>query len=301
MDTLQQFFTTCDCEVRYAEPLARYTTFHIGGVASALVLPRTKKALVQAIAHAEAHDIRYRVVGGMSNLLCSDAGFRGLVISTRRLSSCRIDGVRMHCGCGATLAAVAHKAMGAGLSGMEPLCGIPGTIGGALVMNAGAYGREIGTLVASSYCYHPKTGEYATLTHGEHGFAYRHSDLVQKGLICLSAELVLLPEESSVIGERMAELRQRRMEQQPTYPSAGSAFRRPEPMVSAGKLIAEQGLAGLQIGGARISERHAGFIVNTGGATAADVLNLMRIAKERVRETTGYVLEAEIEYLSPET
>ena len=140
-----------------------------------------------------------------------------------------------------------------------------------------------------------------SLSHTDHGFGYRNSALAQRGLICLSATLALVPDNPTSIEERMAELRQKRRESQPAYPSAGSVFRRPAPGLSAGKLIAEQGLSGLQIGGARISEKHAGFIVNTGGATAADVLHLMRIAKERVQRATGYVLEPEIEYLSPES
>ena len=167
-------------------------------------------------------------------------------------------------------------------------------------MNAGAYGREIGALVISSYCYHPKTRAHMTLSYAEHEFGYRRSVLAQRGLICLSAELALVQDEPASIGERMAEIRQKRRESQPAYPSAGSGFRRPAPGLSAGKLIAEQGLAGFRIGGAMISEQHAGFIVNTGGATAADVLHLMRIAKERVYKATSYKLVPEIEYLSPE-
>lgn len=301
MDSFLQFLTTCDCEVRYNEPLARHTTFHIGGTVSIFAMPRTEQALIAILDQAEACGIRYRVVGGMSNLLCSDAGFRGLIVSTRLLRACQIAGTRLVCGCGLSLVALAHKAMQAGLAGIEPLCGIPGTVGGALFMNAGAYGKEIGALVVSSRCYQPKTGAHVTLSHAAHDFGYRHSALAAQGLICLSAELVLMSDASSTIAERMTELRQRRRESQPAYPSAGSVFRRPAPGLSAGKLIAEQGLGGLQIGGARISEQHAGFIVNTGGATAADVLHLMRIAREQVQRATGYVLETEIEYLSSES
>lgn len=301
MDTIKRLLATCDCEVRYAEPLAKHATFRIGGLASIFAIPRTKQALAEVLSIAETTGVRYRVLGGMSNMLCSDAGFHGLVISTRQLTGCQRVGTHLICDAGLSLVALAHKAMQAGLSGIEPLCGIPGTVGGGIVMNAGAYGRELGSFVARAYCYHPKTGKHVTLTHGELGFGYRHSTLTERGLVCLSAELSLAVDDPISIEERMAELRQRRRESQPAYPSAGSVFRRPANGISAGKLIAEQGLAGLQIGGARISKQHAGFIVNTGGATAADVLHLMRIAREQVQKTTGYVLVPEIEYLAPDT
>ena len=277
------------------EPLSRHTTLGIGGPAEFFALPATARELTGLLdACPDA-----RVIGNGSNLLCPDAGLRGMLISTLNMRAMRrLDDTSVYAESGALLPAAAAFAWKLGLSGLEFASGIPGTVGGGLVMNAGAYGGEMAGLVSESVYLDraPKgTGEH-TLT--GHEFAYRTSVYAKHPeRIVLSATLSLTPGDPASIRARMDELARRRKEKQPLeWPSAGSAFKRPKGGY-ASELIDRCGLRGCRAGGAAVSEKHAGFIVNTGGATCADIESLMEHIIETVYRETGVRLEPEIQTL----
>lgn len=269
------------------EPLSKHTTMAVGGPAEFFALPATKQELTDLLTACP----NARIIGNGSNLLCPDAGLRGMVISTLNMRALnRLDEKRITVESGALLPAAASFAWKLGLSGLEFASGIPGTIGGGLVMNAGAYEREMSDVVAESVYW--SDGEH-TLT--EHDFAYRASVYESHPeRVILSAVLTLTPEDPAVIRERMDNLTRRRREKQPIeWPSAGSAFKRPKDAYAA-ELIDRCGLKGVSIGGAAVSEKHAGFIINTGGATCDDVLRLMEQITETVFRIAGIRLEPEI-------
>lgn len=269
------------------EPLSKHTTLSIGGPAEYFALPATARELTDLLTVCtDAH-----VIGNGSNLLCPDEGLRGMVISTLNIRALnRLDETHISADCGALLPAVASFAWKIGLGGMEFASGIPGTLGGGLVMNAGAYGGEMSGIVVESVYWHD--GEHSLR---EHGFAYRSSIYEkQPERVILSAVLHLEPDDPVSIRERMDELSRRRRESQPIdWPSAGSAFKRPKEGYAAA-LIEQCGLKGVRVGGAVVSEKHTGFIINTGGATCDDVLRLMEQIIETVFRQTGIRLEPEI-------
>ncbi len=283
---------------RVGEALAARSTFRIGGEAEAALFPRSEEELVRAMHLLRALRIPVTVVGKGSNVVFPDEGLSGAVIFTEGLSTIRVAKNRLYAEAGVTLAAVAKAAMEASLSGMESLGGIPGSVGGAVMMNAGAYGGSLSDVCISSRYYDAEHGKIRELTGEAQGFGVRMSAYQSMpGCVILGAELALAPGDRAAIGERMRELNEKRRASQPLeWPSAGSVFKRPEGHF-AGKLIEDCGLKGLRVGGAEVSEKHAGFIVNRGGASARDVRELVEKIRETVRERTGVTLECEIQFL----
>ena len=278
------------------ELMSKHTTFKVGGAADYFATP-TAEELGALLAIAKDCDVAVTIIGNGSNLLVGDRGIRGLVIEIgKAMESIQIDGLTITVGAGTILAKAANEAAGAGLGGMEFAAGIPGSMGGAVVMNAGAYGGEIKDILESATVI-SQDGEIITLSNQELDLSYRHSCVLEKGYIVLSARLKLEKKDEAQIRELMADLRNRRIEKQPLeYPSAGSTFKRPEGYF-AGKLIEDAGLRGYTVGGACVSEKHCGFVVNKGDACAADVLNVIKDVKAKVYEKFGVELEPEVKMI----
>ncbi|MBQ3077091.1 MAG: UDP-N-acetylmuramate dehydrogenase [Clostridia bacterium] len=283
------------------EPLAPRTTLRIGGKAALLAIPKNAAAVADLRALAAAFELPSLLLGNGSNLLVSDEGFPGLVISLREtVTRVQCDGECITAGAGLSLSQLAAFARDQGLAGLEFAAGIPGTVGGGLYMNCGAYGGEMKDVVESSMVLEPEGG-ISVLRAGQHGFAYRHSALMENGDIVLAATFRLQKDDPQAIGARMEELARRRREKQPLHlPSAGSTFKRPAEGYAA-QMIDECGLKGLRVGGAVVSEKHAGFLCNDGGATAADFLALMDQVQRRVQERFGVRLAPEVRYVGIET
>jgi UDP-N-acetylmuramate dehydrogenase len=274
------------------EPMSRHTTFKIGGPADIYIAPSSAAVLKKICAFCACSEIPYFAVGNGSNLLVSDKGIREVVISTANVRGISRDGGAITCGSGEQLSYVCEFARREGLSGLEFAFGIPGTVGGAVYMNAGAYGGEMKDVVAASS--HIKGGESGGFLAQELAFGYRHSVYSSTDMIITQVTFKLEQGDISAITERMHELIERRKTKQPLeWPSAGSVFKRP-PGNYAGTLIESCGLKGMRVGGAAVSEKHAGFIINTGGATCGDVLNLIDKIKTEVFRQTGVMLECEI-------
>lgn len=278
--------------VTLGEPMSRHTTFKIGGPVSALLEPKSIAAFVWLIRELRGREIPFFLLGNGSNLLVSDGGHEVVALSTARLDTLRFSGDSVLCGAGVTLSRVAAGARDQGLTGMEFAHGIPGSVGGAVYMNAGAYGGEMRDIV-ESVTYVDDQGKVRVLPGEECGFGYRAS-VFQSGGAILSAILRLRPGDPKKIRDTMEELAARRREKQPlNYPSAGSTFKRPENGY-ASQLIDEAGLKGLRVGDAQVSEKHAGFIVNLGRATFQDVYTLMSTVIDKVYESSGVRLEPEV-------
>lgn len=276
------------------EPMSKHTTFRIGGPADVYVMPHTVDELVSVVALCRKENTAYRIVGNGSDLLVSDDGLRCVVVQVLdNLSDIVVDGTSVRALAGATNAAVAGAALDAGLAGFEFASGIPGTIGGAAIMNAGAYGGEFKDVAVELTCVTPE-GEVVKVSRDEADWSYRHSMMDAAGYIVVEAILELTPDDPAEIAARMDELKARREEKQPLdMPSAGSTFKRPEGYF-AGKLIQDSELRGYRVGGAQVSEKHTGFVVNAGGATAADVMQLIEGVQSRVKERFGVMLEPEV-------
>lgn len=276
-----------------SEPMKNHTTFRIGGAADIFITVSSEEQLCAALAAAREYGVPVFCVGKGSNLLVSDGGIEGAVISLSGLNEIKISGNIISCGAGAALSALCIAARNAGLSGLEFAYGIPGSAGGAVFMNAGAYGGEISDVVRSVRAADMNGNIYA-VSAADLKFGYRTSAFRENGLIILSAEFELRRAEYEEINGKMEELLNKRREKQPLeYPSAGSAFKRPTGYF-AGALIEKNGLKGARVGGAQVSVKHAGFIVNAGGASASDVLKLIEEVKEKVLRADGVMLEPEI-------
>ena len=276
------------------EPMASHTTFKIGGPADYFVMPETIEELAAVLKLCKEENMPYFILGNGSNLLVGDKGFRGVVIQLyKNFDGICLEGTKITAKAGAMLIRVAKEAGKAGLTGLEFASGIPGTIGGAMVMNAGAYGGEMKDVVTAVTVL-TKEGEIKTLSGEEMNFRYRGSVVEDEGYIVLEAVMELKEGNLEEIQTRMEELSlQRRTKQPIEYPSAGSTFKRPEGYF-AGKLIQDAGLRGYQVGGAQVSEKHCGFVINAGGATAADVMNLMQDVSDKVNAQFGVTLEPEV-------
>lgn len=280
--------------IRHDFPLSRVTSFHIGGNADLAVYPADAEAFAYALDAVVQAGVPYTVIGNGSNTLVRDGGFRGVVFVTTDMRRVTIDGTRLTGGCGVLLGSIGTNASRAGLAGAEFANGIPGTLGGAVYMNAGAYGGQLADIVCETVCYDLDAKQVLHLDNAAQHFGYRHSVFMEKNYIILSATLQLTKDEPDAIRARMNDYLARRREKQPLeYPSAGSVFKRPEGHF-AGKLIEDAGLKGLRVGGAEVSPKHAGFIVNVGGATARDVLELIERIREKVYAMSGVTLECEI-------
>lgn len=282
------------------EPMSRHTTFRVGGPADFFVTPKAKEEVRDVIRICKEAGMPYYIIGNGSNLLVSDAGYRGVIVQIyKEMNEVKVEGDLVKAQAGALLSGIAAKALGAELSGFEFASGIPGTIGGACVMNAGAYGGEMKD-VLESVTVLTGEGKIIELGRNELELGYRTSVIAKKGYIVLGAVLKLERGDGEKIKTYMDELKEKRVTKQPLeYPSAGSTFKRPEGYF-AGKLIEDAGLRGFQVGGAQVSEKHCGFVINRDHAMAADIMELMRQVQIRVKENSGVDLEPEVKRLGDE-
>lgn len=296
---LKELYTEDTC--RFEEPMHKHTTFRIGGPAQYYVIPEKTEQLQATIGLCKEYEIPYAVIGNGSNLLVSDLGVRGVVIRMETKGAeltyeTREDGTLVTAPAGMLLSTFAREMCAEGYADMEYATGIPGTIGGGVVMNAGAYGGEIKDSLQSVTVL-TKEGEVRHVSVEELELGYRHSIVDEREYIVLSASFLLKQGDRDSIATRVAELTKQRKEKQPLeYPSAGSTFKRPVGYF-AGKLIDDCGLRGFRVGGAQVSEKHCGFVINCEEATAADVLNLIAQVRERVQEQFGVYLETEVRFL----
>ncbi len=276
--------------------MSNYTTFRTGGSADIMICPQTKEELKNVVKFLFEEGSSYYILGNGSNLLVSDEGIRKPIIFIGRdFSDVDVFEDCITARSGALLSSVARKAANNMLTGFEFAAGIPGTVGGALIMNAGAYGGEMKDVVEAVSFLSPDGTEYV-VSGDEMEFSYRKSALSDTGCIILGTTLRLTEGNQKDIEEKMTELAAKRREKQPLeFPSAGSTFKRPEGCF-AGALIESSGLKGRMVGGAQVSEKHAGFIINKGGATTEDILTLINIVKETVYEKHGVMLETEVKY-----
>ena len=283
------------CELKFNEPMAKHTSFRIGGPAEVMAFPKSEKELAEVLKVSGLLDCKPAILGAGTNILAPDEGIRGLVIV---LKDCldgmeRLDATHIRVAAGVTMTRAALFAAGLGLSGLEFAHGIPGTVGGGVYMNAGAYGGEI-CQVCTQVEIMDMSGNTRALSGDEMRFSYRHSRIEEEGGIVLRATFALAPKPEQEIRERMQDLMLRRKSSQPLdLPSAGSAFKRPVGGYAAA-LIDQAGLKGYQVGGAAVSKKHAGFVVNMGGASARDVRELLSSVSDKVFENSGIWLEPEI-------
>lgn len=275
------------------EPLSNHTSFKTGGNASFLVMPDTAEQISALL--KELKDTKHIVTGNGSNLLFPDEGYNGVVITLgHNFAEITVEGETITAQSGALLSKIANVAAENGLGGFEFASGIPGSLGGAVYMNAGAYGREMKDVVVSSLCV-DKDGTLLTVE--DHDFSYRHSMISDTALVVLSTTIKLYPRDVKEIRAEMSDLNKRRRDKQPLeYPSAGSTFKRPEGYF-AGKLIQDAGLMGCRIGGAMVSEKHAGFVINYDNATTADILKLMEHIQNTVYQKFGVKMEPEVKVI----
>lgn len=278
------------------EPMKKHTTFRVGGPADLYVCPK-RQELPEILKLAKKHDLPVTIIGNGSNLLVGDKGIRGLVIEVgAQMRTLEVEGTILRVQAGALLSQVAAKAAAAGLGGMEFAAGIPGSIGGAVTMNAGAYGGEMKDILQQVTVFTPACEE-KVLSREDLQLSYRHSCIPENGFLVLEAELSLTPAPEQEIRAKMAELREKRIEKQPLeFPSAGSTFKRPEGYF-AGKLIMDAGLRGYTVGDAQVSEKHCGFVINRGNATAAEIVQLMKDVQECVKKQFGVTLEPEVKMI----
>lgn len=294
--------TNIEEKIIFDEPMKKHTSFKIGGTADQFVKVTNEEELKEAIKYAKDKKLKITIIGNGSNLLVLDKGIRGLVIKIdiQKLEIERKEKyAKITVGSGYKTMALGIKLMNENLSGFEELSGIPGTIGGAIFMNAGAYGKEIKDINISTKCM-DYDGEIFELSNKEQEFEYRSSVFNKKDYIILETKLRLEYGKKEEIKKKMDEYLSSRKEKQPIeYPSAGSTFKRQEGIITA-KLIDECGLKGFQIGGAKVSEKHAGFVINSDNATAKDVIDLIKYIKEKVNEKYGIKIKEEIRIVGEE-
>lgn len=280
--------------VLYKEPMSRHTTFQVGGEAECLIDIASEEVLVKLLKYLNIIEIPYFILGNGSNLLVSDKGYDGVILRIgNKMSGIKVEGDRITAQAGALLSRVAKTAYEHSLTGLEFASGIPGSLGGAIVMNAGAYDGEMSRVVEKVKVMN-KEGEIMVLDNESMEFSYRNSIIRNRPFIVLEAVLRLQPGEQSEIKNKMDDFAERRREKQPLeYPSAGSTFKRPEGYY-AGKLIMDAGLRGYRIGSAQVSEKHCGFIINLGNAEASDIFELIQEIQERVKNQFDVSLEREL-------
>ena len=278
------------------EPMKLHTTFRVGGPAEDLYMVETADEIVRIIDACEENDTDYYIIGNGSNLLVSDKGFKGTIIEiSNNMNNIKVEADGLYAEAGALLSAIATTARDNSFTGFEFASGIPGTLGGAVTMNAGAYGGEMKDVV--EYVDVLRNGRKARIPGSDMDFSYRHSRVMEDDLIVLGAKLIFSHGSKDAITAHMKELRDKRNEKQPVeFPSAGSTFKRPEGYF-AGKLIMDAGLKGFSIGGAQVSEKHAGFIINKGEATADDIYKLICHVQKEVEDKFGVKLEMEVRML----
>lgn len=281
----------------FEEPMSRHTTFRVGGEAECLIQIKEEEELIKLVPYLNQIGQKYFILGNGSNLLVGDKGYRGIIISLGSgMNKIQVDGNRICVQAGALLSQTAITAREAGLSGMEFAVGIPGSIGGGIVMNAGAYDGEMKQITESVKVMDAE-GRILTLDNDTMEFGYRTSIIKNRPFVVLEVVLRLQTGEKEKIQQKMDELMAKRISKQPlNFPSAGSTFKRPEGYF-AGKLIMDAGMRGYSIGGARVSDKHCGFIINTGTATAADIKEVIEEVQERVKERFRVTLEPEVVFL----
>lgn len=280
-------------DIRINEPLKKYTYTKVGGPADYLVFPRNRLELTRVVKYANNHSIPWIVLGNASNLIVRDGGIRGFVIMFNKLNTVTVDGYTIEAEAGANLIETTKVAKFHSLTGFEFACGIPGSVGGAIFMNAGAYGGEIANIFLSAKVLTPE-GDIKTMTAREMAFGYRHSAIQKSGDIVISAKFALKPGDFEQISQEMNRLNYLRQLKQPLeYPSCGSVFKRPEGHF-AGQLIMEANLKGYRIGGVEVSEKHAGFMINVDHGTAIDYEHLIAHVIETVEHNSGIRLEREV-------
>lgn len=279
------------------EPMKKHTTFRVGGNADYFVMPQSAEEVKNIVALCKEAQMPYYILGNGSNLLVGDKGYRGVIIQIyKEMNDIRIEGDRVVAQAGALLSRVGTATLEAELTGFEFAAGIPGTVGGAVVMNAGAYGGEMKDIIASATVL-TQDGDIITINKEDLELGYRTSVIAKRGYVVLEAEYQLQKGDKEAIRARMDELKVQRVMKQPLeYPSAGSTFKRPEGYF-AGKLIQDAGLRGFRVGGAEVSEKHCGFVINKDQATAADILELMRQVSAKVMQEFGVKLEPEVKTL----
>lgn len=279
------------------EPMDKHTTFRAGGKADYLVMPSNEEQVRDLVLLLKKENVPYYVMGNGSNLLVRDQGFKGVIIQiARKMNQIRVEGETIYAQAGALLSKIAAQALGEGLTGFEFASGIPGTLGGAVMMNAGAYGGEMKQVIVNA-CVLTSAGEIAVIPADLMELGYRTSVFAKNQDIILSVQLKLGYGNEAVIREYMDELKEQRVSKQPLeYPSAGSTFKRPEGYF-AGKLIQDAGLRGFQVGGAQVSEKHCGFVINKDHATATDILSLMEQVSDKVEAKFGVRLEPEVKII----
>lgn len=279
------------------EPMCKHTTFRVGGPAQCLVRISNPEQLRRLMPYLREVEIPYFILGNGSNLLVSDKGYEGVILQLGgNLNRIVVEGKRVRAGAGALMSQIARAALEHGLAGFEFASGIPGTVGGGAVMNAGAYGGEMKHVVTNVTVMN-EAGEILELSNEGMEFGYRRSIIKNRPFVVLEVELELQEGNPEEIRAKMEDLAGRRREKQPLeFPSAGSTFKRPEGYF-AGKLIMDAGLRGYSIGGARVSDKHCGFVINTGNATAADVAEVIQEVQERVKDKFGVTLEKEVIFL----
>ena len=295
--TLESFCKDIQCEYRLDAPMSELTTFRIGGPASFLAVPDSVDKLKMLIKYCLNNETDYFIIGKGSNILVSDSGINGVVILTSALEGITYEGEgRITCLAGTTLIRLCSFALENSLSGLEFAYGIPGSLGGAVFMNAGAYGGEMKDVVVS-VSHIDKYGNSGIFDKDRLDFGYRHSVYSDGDFVITGATVILAHSDKNEIKSKMDDLLSRRKSKQPLdFPSAGSTFKRPEGYF-AGALIEQCGLKGYSVGGVQVSEKHAGFVINKGGATAKDVLSLVDYVRETVYKNTGVELEPEIRFI----
>lgn len=279
------------------QDLKNYNTFKIGGNADFVISPDTDEKVCVLLKFCNSNSVPCCFLGNGSNVLFDDNGYRGAIITTKQLTGIEVNGNSISCGSGAKLSSLCTSALKNSLTGIECLYGIPGTVGGAIITNAGAYGGEIcDSIVKIKYI--DKDYKVAYMAGSEADFRYRHSVFADNGLFILGAEFKLATGDKSCIENKMSELMGKRKDKQPLeYPSAGSVFKRPVGGYAA-ELIERCGLKGTAVGGAMVSTKHSGFIINTGNATCNDILELIEIIKDKIFKETGILLECEVRRMS---
>ena len=283
-------------DIRFDEPLKTYAYTKVGGKADYLAFPRNHYEMARVVKFANQENIPWMVLGNASNIIVREGGVRGFVIMCDKLNNVSVDGYTIEAEAGANLIETTRIALRHSLTGFEFACGIPGSVGGAVFMNAGAYGGEIAHILQSCQVL-TKEGEIETLSVKDLAFGYRHSAIQDSGAVVLSAKFSLSPGNYETIKQEMDRLTHLRELKQPLeYPSCGSVFKRPVGHF-AGQLISEAGLKGYRIGGVEVSEKHAGFMINVADGTARDYEDLIESVIEKVREHSGVTLEREVRIL----
>lgn len=279
--------------IKIDEPMKAHTSFKVGGPADILAIPNSVQEVIELIKICGKEQVPYFIIGNGSNLLVKDGGIRGVVIKFSKLNKLTVDGDIITAESGATMPSISNATLKEDLTGFEFACGIPGSIGGAVAMNAGAYNGEISNVIYSATILDNKS-EIKTLNKDELELGYRTSSILKYGYTVLEVTLKFQKGEHEKISGRIKDLNRRRSEGQPLeFPSAGSTFKRPEGYYAA-KLIEDTGLKGLSVGGAEVSKKHSGFIINKGDATASDILNLIKMVQDKVKEKYGVDLFTEV-------